>query len=132
MSSTYGDQTHILIEIKLLRPSPKIKFIQVYSKRSNWRIYYTYSCNNYTEIVPILWYKYKNSFCSSISCLIYFRLEICVLQILPPPEGHLCLSSFSKQTSSTFLWRRHGSRKHHPSIFKEENHQIYIWRRHKD
>ena len=94
--STRRDYIHILIEIKPLRPSRKIKFIQDYPRRLNQRIYYTCSCNNYTEIEPILWYKYKNSLCCSISCLIYCRLEICVSQIWHARWDNLCLSSLSR------------------------------------
>lgn len=76
--STRGDYIHILIKIKPLRSSLKIKFIQDYPRRLNQMIYYTCSYNNYTEMKPILWYKYKNLLCCSISCLIDCRLEICV------------------------------------------------------
>ena len=54
MLPTYRDQTPILIQIKPLTPSLKIKFIQDYSRRLNQMIYYACSCNNYVGIVPIL------------------------------------------------------------------------------
>ena len=40
-------------------------------------IYCACSCNNYTKIVPIFGYKFKNWIRLWISSLIYFTLEIC-------------------------------------------------------
>ena len=83
MVSTSEDQRKsILIEIKLLSPSFKIKFIQVYKKevksailieiqarRSSFKykleiesdeLFICSSRNKYTDIVPIFLYKYKN------------------------------------------------------------------------
>ena len=60
-------------------------------------ICYTWFCNSYTEIVPIIWYKYKNLICYSISYLIYFRRESCIYKFLARSVGHfLPLISFPK------------------------------------
>ena len=86
------------LEIKLSHP----RIIQVLRRLNKKIIVFN------SEIAPIHTTLIQNSICYSISCLIYFRLEICVHKFLACPMGHIYLSSLSsdyqRQIPSKTKW----------------------------
>jgi len=148
-----GRRKLVLIKIKPLRPSLKFKFNEIHSKEVKSINLIEVQVNGPTlkykleilseklficllvtiiqRLYPYIQYQYKNSICSSISCLIYFRLEICVCKFGMPGSTSLPLISFSKWPCSKLFYRRYGFQERHSSIFKEGEYHIYIWRIHK-